>query len=395
MTPSHPALSFESLVIHGGQAPEAVTGAIMPPIFATSTYVQEAPGVHRGFEYARTQNPTRQALERCLAELEGGSQAFAFGSGLAAAASILELLDAGSHLLAGEDLYGGTGRLFEQVRARSAGLRTSFLDLHDFSALEAALRPESRMLWVESPSNPTLRVYDLKALAGFARAHGLLMVVDNTFATPCLQRPLELGADLVLHSTTKYLNGHSDMVGGAVVVGREARHAELAERVGFLQNSVGSVPGPFDCFLALRGLKTLAIRMERHGSNAAALAERLQGHPAIAQVHYPGLPSHPDHRLAAAQMKGFGGMISLSLRGGDAAAGRFLSGLRLFALAESLGGVESLASQPVRMTHGAVPKERRERLGITEGLVRLSVGIEGLADLEADLRQAMDRLGPG
>lgn len=395
MTHSHPGLSFESLVIHGGQAPEAVTGAIMPPIFATSTYVQEAPGVHRGFEYARTQNPTRQALERCLAELEGGSRAFAFGSGLAAAASILELLDAGSHLLAGEDLYGGTGRLFEQVRARSAGLRTTFLDLHDLPALEAALRPESRMLWVESPSNPTLRVYDLRALAGFARAHGLLMVVDNTFATPCLQRPLEMGADLVLHSTTKYLNGHSDMVGGAVVVGREARHAELAERVGFLQNAVGSVPGPFDCFLALRGLKTLAIRMERHGSNAAAIAERLQGHPAIARVHYPGLPDHPDHRLAAAQMKGFGGMISLLLKGGDAAAGRFLSGLRLFALAESLGGVESLASQPVRMTHGAVPKERRERLGITEGLVRLSVGIEGLPDLEADLRQALDRLGPG
>lgn len=395
MTHSHPGLSFESLVVHGGQAPEAVTGAIMPPIFATSTYVQEAPGVHRGFEYARTQNPTRQALERCLAELEGGSRAFAFGSGLAAAASILELLEAGSHLLAGEDLYGGTGRLFEQVRARSAGLRTTFLDLHDLPALEAALRPESRMLWVESPSNPTLRVYDLGALAGFARAHDLLMVVDNTFATPCLQRPLEMGADLVLHSTTKYLNGHSDMVGGAVVVGREARHAELAERVGFLQNAVGSVPGPFDCFLALRGLKTLAIRMERHGSNAAAIAERLQGHPAIARVHYPGLPDHPDHRLAAAQMKGFGGMISLSLKGGDAAAGRFLSSLRLFALAESLGGVESLASQPVRMTHGAVPKERRERLGITEGLVRLSVGIEGLPDLEADLRQALDRLGPG
>ena len=395
MTPSHPGLSFESLVIHGGQAPEAVTGAIMPPIFATSTYVQEAPGVHRGFEYARTQNPTRQALERCLAELEGGSRAFAFGSGLAAAASILELLEAGSHLLAGEDLYGGTGRLFEQVRARSAGLRTTFLDLHNLPALEAALRPESRMLWVESPSNPTLRVYDLRALAGFARAHGLLMVVDNTFATPCLQRPLEMGADLVLHSTTKYLNGHSDMVGGAVVVGREAQHGELAERVGFLQNAVGSVPGPFDCFLALRGLKTLAIRMERHGSNAAAIAERLQGHPAVARVHYPGLPDHPDHRLAATQMKGFGGMISLSLKGGDAAAGRFLSGLRLFALAESLGGVESLASQPVRMTHGAVPKERRERLGITEGLVRLSVGIEGLPDLEADLRQALDRLGPG
>jgi len=392
MNATTPHLSFESLVIHGGQAPEPATGAIMTPIFATSTYIQEAPGVHKGYEYARTQNPTRTAFENALVELEGGAQAFAFSSGLAAAATVLELLEGGSHLIAGEDLYGGTGRLFEQVRARSANLQTTFLDLHDLNALEQALRPETRMLWVESPTNPTLRVYDLPALAEFSRAHGLILVVDNTFATPWSQQPLGLGADLVLHSTTKYLNGHSDMVGGAVIVGQDTPHADLASRLAFLQNAVGSIPGPFDCFLALRGLKTLAIRMERHCSNALALAEWLPSHEGIERVIYPGLPSHPDHALAARQMKAFGGMISLTLKGGDPAARLFLSSLKLFALAESLGGVESLASQPIRMTHGSVPKERRDRLGITEGLVRLSVGIEGVEDLKADLLQALRQL---
>lgn len=392
MNATTPQLSFESLVIHGGQAPEPATGAIMPPIFATSTYVQEAPGVHKGYEYARSQNPTRTAFENALVELEGGAQAFAFSSGLAAAATVLELLEGGSHLIAGEDLYGGTGRLFEQVRARSANLQTTFLDLHDLNALEQALRPETRMLWVESPTNPTLRVYDLPALAEFSRAHGLILVVDNTFATPWSQQPLGLGADLVLHSTTKYLNGHSDMVGGAVIVGRETPHPDLASRLAFLQNAVGSIPGPFDCFLALRGLKTLAIRMERHCGNAMTLAEWLPSQEGIERVIYPGLPSHPDHALAARQMKAFGGMISLTLKGGDPAARQFLSSLKLFALAESLGGVESLASQPIRMTHGSVPKERRDRLGITEGLVRLSVGIEGVEDLKADLLQALQKL---
>ena len=392
MSATSPHLSFESLVIHGGQAPEPTTGAIMPPIFATSTYVQEAPGVHKGYEYARSQNPTRTALENALVELEGGAQAFAFSSGLAAAGTVLELLDSGSHLIAGEDLYGGTGRLFEQVRARSANLQTTFLDLHDLEGMKHALRPNTRMLWVESPTNPTLRVYDLPALVEFSRTHGLILVVDNTFATPWSQQPLALGADLVLHSTTKYLNGHSDMVGGAVIVGRDTPRADLASRLAFLQNAVGSIPGPFDCFLALRGLKTLAIRMERHCRNAMTLAEWLQSQEGIERVIYPGLPSHPDHALAGRQMKAFGGMISLTLKGGDAAARRFLSSLKLFALAESLGGVESLASQPIRMTHGSVPKERRDRLGITEGLVRLSVGIEGVEDLKADLLQALRQL---
>ena len=392
MNATTPHLSFESLVIHGGQAPEPATGAIMPPIFATSTYVQEAPGVHKGYEYARSQNPTRTAFENALVELEGGAQAFAFSSGLAAAATVLELLEGGSHLIAGEDLYGGTGRLFEQVRARSANLQTTFLDLHDLNALKQALRTDTRMLWVESPTNPTLRVYDLSALVEFSRTHGLILVVDNTFATPWSQQPLGLGADLVLHSTTKYLNGHSDMVGGAVIVGRDTPHADLASRLAFLQNAVGSIPGPFDCFLALRGLKTLAIRMERHCSNALAIAEWLPSHEGIERVIYPGIPSHPDHALAARQMKAFGGMISLILKGGDSAARQFLSSLKLFALAESLGGVESLASQPIRMTHGSVPKERRDRLGITEGLVRLSVGIEGVEDLKADLLQALQKL---
>ena len=377
---------FATRAIHAGQAPDPSTGAIMPPIYATSTYVQESPGVHKGYEYSRSQNPTRMAYERCIADLESGTAGFAFASGMAATATILELFDAGAHAVAMNDLYGGTYRLFENVRKRSSGLSVSFADLSDPGALEAAVRPETRLIWIESPTNPLLTLVDLEAVAAFARARGIVTVADNTFASPWVQRPLELGFDLVMHSATKYLNGHSDMVGGVAVVGQ---NTELAERLAYLQNAVGGVQGPFDSFLALRGLKTLALRMERHCSNAQAVADYLEGHPKVERVYYPGLASHPQHALARRQMGAFGGMVTAVLSGGLAAARRFLERVELFALAESLGGVESLIEHPGIMTHASIPPEIRAELGISDGLVRLSVGVEDAADLIGDLEQAL------
>jgi len=381
---SRPGLG--TLAIHGGQTPDPSTGAVMPPIYATSTYAQSSPGVHQGFEYSRTHNPTRFAYERCVAALEGGSRGFAFASGMAATSTVLELLDSGSHVVAMDDLYGGSFRLFERVRRRSAGLDFSFVDLTDPAAFEAAIRADTRMVWVETPTNPMLKIVDLQAIGAIARKHGITMVVDNTFASPILQRPLEHGADIVVHSATKYLNGHSDMVGGIAVVGD---NAELAEQMAFLQNSIGAVQGPFDSFLALRGLKTLHLRMKAHGENALALAQWLQHHPAIESVIYPGLESHPQHALAKRQMDGFGGIISITLKGGFEAAKRLCERTHLFTLAESLGGVESLINHPAIMTHASVPAENRARLGITDNLVRLSVGVENVPDLKADLDAAL------
>lgn len=377
-----------TLAIHGGQSPDPSTGAVMPPIYATSTYAQSSPGVHQGFEYSRTHNPTRFAYERCVASLEGGSRGFAFASGLAALATLLELLDSGDHVVAMDDLYGGSYRLFERVRRRSAGLSFSFVDLTDPAAFEAAITPKTKLVWIETPTNPLLKIVDIAAIAAIAKKHGVWVAVDNTFASPILQRPLALGADIVMHSATKYLNGHSDMVGGMLVVGD---NAELAEQLAFLQNSVGAVQGPFDSFLALRGLKTLHLRMRAHCDNALALAQWLQTQEAVAEVIYPGLPTHPHHALAARQMAGFGGMLSIRLKGGFAAAKRFCERLQLFTLAESLGGVESLVNHPAVMTHASVPPERRARLGIGDELVRLSVGVEDVDDLQADLAQALAR----
>jgi cystathionine gamma-lyase len=371
--------------IHAGQRPDPATGAIMTPIYATSTYVQESPGRHKGFEYSRTQNPTRMAYERCVADLEGGVAGFAFASGLAAAATVLDLLDSGSHVIAMDDLYGGSYRLFERVRRRSAGLDFSFIDLNDPAALRAALKPNTRMIWAETPTNPMLKLVDLAKVARFAKKHGLVLVVDNTFCSPILQRPLEHGADLVLHSATKYLNGHSDMVGGVVVAGS----TELAEKMAFLQNSVGAVAGPFDAFLAMRGLKTLHLRMKAHCENAAELARWLDQHPAVERVIYPGLKSHPQQALARRQMDGFGGIISAEIKGGLKKARRALERCELFALAESLGGVESLIEHPAIMTHASVPAANRKRLGISDGLIRLSVGVENLADLRDELEYAL------
>ena len=372
--------------IHAGQSPDPSTGAIMVPIYATSTYVQESPGVHKGYEYSRSQNPTRMAYERCVADLEGGRQGYAFASGLAAASTVLDLLDSGSHVIAMDDLYGGTYRLFERVRRRSAGLDFTFLDLNDAEALKAALRPNTRMIWAETPTNPMLKLVDLAKVGAFARKHGLILVVDNTFCSPMLQRPLEFGADLVLHSATKYLNGHSDMVGGIVVAGE---NAELAEQMAFLQNSVGAVAGPFDSFLAMRGLKTLHLRMQAHCESAMAIAQWLAKHPAVERVIYPGLKSHPQHALAKRQMDGFGGIISVEIKGGLRKARRMLERCNLFALAESLGGVESLIEHPAIMTHASVPPANRKRLGISDGLIRLSVGVEDLSDLVAELDAAL------
>jgi len=378
-------LGLGTRAIHAGQTPDPSTGAIMTPIYATSTYVQSSPGKHQGYEYSRTQNPTRMAYERCVAALEGGAAGFAFGSGLGAASTVLDLLDSGSHVIAMDDLYGGTYRLFERVRRRSAGLDFTFLDLNDLSAVKAAIRPETRMIWAETPTNPMLKLVDLAKLGAFARKHGLILVVDNTFCSPMLQRPLETGAHLVLHSATKYLNGHSDMVGGIVVAG----DAEMAERMGFLQNSVGAVAGPFDSFLAMRGLKTLHLRMRAHCESAMELAKWLEKHPAVDRVIYPGLKSHPQHGLAKRQMDGFGGIISMEVKGGLKKARQMLERCELFALAESLGGVESLIEHPAIMTHASIPAANRKRLGISDSLVRLSVGVEDLADLKAELAAAL------
>ncbi|MFV7455630.1 cystathionine gamma-synthase [Stenotrophomonas maltophilia] len=380
------ALALATLAIHGGQSPDPSTGAVMPPIYATSTYAQSRPGEHQGFEYSRTHNPTRFAYERCVASLEGGTRGFAFASGMAASSTVIELLDAGSHVVAMDDIYGGSFRLFERVRRRTAGLDFSFVDLTDLAAFEASITPKTKMVWIETPTNPMLKIVDIAAVAAIAKRHGLIVVVDNTFASPMLQRPLELGADLVLHSATKYLNGHSDMVGGMVVVGD---NAELAEQMAFLQNSVGGVQGPFDSFLALRGLKTLPLRMKAHCANALALAQWLEKHPAVEKVIYPGLASHPQHELAGKQMAGYGGIVSIVLKGGFEAAKRFCEKTELFTLAESLGGVESLVNHPAVMTHASIPVARREQLGISDALVRLSVGVEDLGDLQVDLERAL------
>jgi len=376
---------FGTRAIHAGQHPDPSTGAIMQPIYATSTYVQKSPGVHQGYEYSRTQNPTRQALERCVADLESGRFGFAFSSGMAATGTILELIDTGSHVIAMDDIYGGTTRLFERVRRRSAGLDFTFVDLTDPSALQRAVRDNTRMIWIESPSNPMLKVVDFRAATEFARERGILVVADNTFATPCLQRPLEFGCDIVMHSVTKFLNGHSDMVGGIAVTGDK----ELAERLAFLQNSIGSVQGPFDSFLALRGLKTLDVRMERHCNNAEAIALWLENDARVESVVYPGLASHPQHALAKSQMSRFGGIVTFFIKGGLDEARAFLERCEVFALAESLGGVESLVDHPAIMTHASVPPEKRKALGISDKLIRLSVGIEEADDLIADLDQAL------
>jgi cystathionine gamma-lyase len=379
------SLGLGTRAIHAGQQPDPSTGAIMTPIYATSTYVQSSPGKHQGYEYSRTQNPTRMAYERCVADLEGGVAGFAFGSGLAGASTVLDLLDSGSHVIAMDDLYGGTYRLFERVRRRSAGLDFTFIDLNDPAALKAALKPNTRMIWAETPTNPMLKLVDLAKLSAFAKKHGLILVVDNTFCSPMLQRPIEYGADLVLHSATKYLNGHSDMVGGIVV----AANDDMAERMGFLQNSVGAVSGPFDSFLAMRGLKTLHLRMKAHCESALDIARWLEKHAAIERVIYPGLKSHPQHALARRQMDGFGGIISAEVKGGIRAARKMLERCEIFALAESLGGVESLIEHPGIMTHASIPPATRKRLGISDGLIRLSVGVEDVEDLRSELANAL------
>ena len=376
---------IQTQVIHAGQHPDPSTGAIMTPIFATSTYAQESPGKHKGYEYSRTQNPTRTALENCIAALESGTHGFAFASGMAAISTLLELLDSGDHVVASDDLYGGTFRLFEHVRKRSAGLQFSFVDCTNPDNVKNAIQKNTKMLWIETPSNPMLKLIDLQAMGEIAKKNKLLSVADNTFATPMIQKPMHHGFDIVVHSLTKYLNGHSDMIGGAVVVNDKT----LAEKMGYLQNSVGGVLSPFDSFLALRGLKTLAIRMDRHNDNALQLAEWLTQQSIVNKVIYPGLSTHPQHTLAKKQMCGFGGMISVELKTDLEKTKSILSRFKIFTLAESLGGVESLIEHPGIMTHAAIPAETRRRLGITDGLIRLSVGIEALEDLKTDLQQAL------
>ncbi|HKY87009.1 MAG TPA: cystathionine gamma-synthase [Pseudorhodoplanes sp.] len=376
---------FATRCVHAGQAPDPTTGAVMMPIYATSTFVQQSPGVHKGYEYARSQNPTRMAFERCIADLEGGAQGYAFASGLAAIATILESVGQGAHIVATDDLYGGTRRLLERVRKQSAGIEASYVDLTDARALEGAIRPNTKLIWIETPTNPLLKLIDLRAVADFARKRKILTVADNTFASPYIQRPIECGFDIVMHSTTKYLNGHSDMVGGAAVVGD---NKELREKIAFLHNAVGAIQGPFDSFLALRGLKTLALRMERHCASALTIAQWLEKHPKVSRVFYPGLESHPQHALAKSQMRAFGGMISVELKTDLAGARSFLEHCEVFALAESLGGVESLIEHPGIMTHGSVPADIRAALGIGDSLIRLSVGIEDTDDLIADLDKA-------
>jgi cystathionine gamma-lyase len=378
---------FATRVIHGGQSPDPLTGAVMPPIYATSTYVQSSPGVNKGYDYSRTRNPTRDALQAAVANLEGGAAGFSFASGMATTATVLELVDSGSHIVAMHDLYGGSYRLFENVRKRSAGLDVSLVDLTNPAALEAAIRPNTRLVWVETPTNPLLKLVDLSAVAAIARKHGLISVCDNTFATPFVQRPLEHGFDIVVHSATKYLNGHSDCVGGVAVVGNST---SLQERLAYLQNAVGAISGPFDSFLVLRGIKTLALRMERHCANALTIAQFLEKHPKVERVYYPGLESHPQHALAKRQMTGgYGGIVTAVLRGTIDDSRRVLERCHLFSLAESLGGVESLIEHPGLMTHASIPAPVRASLGISDTLIRLSVGIEDVGDLTAELRQAL------
>ena len=379
-------LGFTTRTIHAGQSPDPSTGAIMPPIYATSTYVQESPGVHKGYEYSRSQNPTRMAYERCIADLESGTRGFAFASGLASLATLLDHFQPGDHIIAMDDLYGGSYRLFENVRRRSQGLDFSLVDLSDIELLKSAITQKTRMIWVETPTNPLLKLSDLEQIADIAKANGLLCCCDNTFASPYVQRPLEFGFDLVMHSATKYLNGHSDMVGGVLVVGD---NTELEESLAFLHNSVGGIQGPFDSFLALRGLKTLGLRMQRHCESAIQVAEHLEAHGKVEKVYYPGLKSHPQHALAQKQMDGPGGMITAVLKGGLPQAKAFLEKVEIFSLAESLGGVESLIEHPAIMTHASIPADKRAALGIDDGLVRLSVGIEDVDDVIADIEQAL------
>jgi cystathionine gamma-lyase len=386
MTDGKNRLAFATRTIHAGQHPDPTTGAVMVPIYATSTYAQQSPGVHKGYEYSRSQNPTRQAFERCIADLESGEEGYAFASGLAAISTILELLDAGAHVIASDDLYGGSFRLFDKVRKRSAGLQFDFVDMSDLSNVEKAVKSNTKMIWVETPTNPLLRLADLAGIAKLAKARDILTVSDNTFASPYVQRPLEQGIDIVMHSTTKYLNGHSDIVGGCAVVGQ---NPDLAARLKFLHNAVGAIQGPFDSFLALRGLKTLALRMERHCANALKIARWLEARSDVTRVFYPGLESHPQHALAESQMAAFGGIVTVVLKRDLEGTKRFLERCRLFTLAESLGGVESLIEHPAIMTHASIPEDKRAILGISDALVRLSCGVEDADDLIADLRQAL------
>jgi cystathionine gamma-lyase len=377
-------MRFDTLAIHAGQRPDPTTGAIMTPVYLTSTYVQAGPGEHKGYDYSRTRNPTRDALESCLAALEGARYGAAFSSGCAAADALMHLFDKGDHIVCSDDVYGGTFRLFDKVFQRQ-GLSFSFVDLANPANLEATLRPQTKAVWVETPTNPMMKLVDLARLSELCRRRSLISICDNTFMTPYFQKPLELGIDVVVHSTTKYLNGHSDCVGGFVATASQ----ELSQRIHFLQNAVGAVPSPLDSFLVLRGVKTLHVRMERHAANARAVAESLVRHPKVQKVTYPGLESHPQHELARRQMSGFGGMMTFEIRGGLEAARRFLKAVQIFACAESLGGVESLIEHPAIMTHASVPKETRERLGISDGLIRLSVGIEDVGDLIGDLQNAL------
>jgi len=381
---AHTELHLDTLAIHAGQAPDPTTGAVMPPIVLSSTFAQEGPGIHKGFEYARTGNPTRQTLEACLAQLEGAKHGLTFASGCAAMTTLLHTLRAGDHVVACDDVYGGTFRILDKVM-KPLGIETSWVDLTDMSRLESSITERTKLVWLETPTNPMLKLLDLRAASAITKQRGVKLVVDNTFATPMLQRPLALGADVVVHSTTKYLNGHSDVVGGAVLTSDD----ELAAQLRFLQNAIGAVPSPFDCFLVLRGVKTLPVRMERHVRSAQRLAEWLAVHPNVEHVYYPGLPSHPQHALASAQMAGPGGMISFVIKGGLPRARALLEKVRIFVCAESLGGVESLIEHPALMTHGSIPKQTREAIGIVDGLIRISVGLEAEADLQQDLAQAL------
>jgi cystathionine gamma-lyase len=376
---------FETRAVHAGCDPDPGTGAIMTPIFQTSTYVQESPGKHKGYDYSRTRNPTRVALEKNIASLEEGCYGIAFSSGMAAVTSIVQLLDSGDHVICCDDVYGGTFRLFEQVLKRYR-LECDFIDMSAPHSLERHIQGNTRLVWIESPSNPLLKCIDIETISKITRKYHILMAVDNTFATPFFQKPLNLGADIVMHSTTKYLNGHSDVIGGAVVTNDQAIH----EKLRFLQNAVGAVPGPFDCFLVLRGIKTLAVRMERHQENATRIARFLEEHPRVRKTIYPGLETHPDHEIAEKQMSGYGGIITFFIKGGSEAAKNFLERVKLFSLAESLGGVESLIEHPASMTHASVPKDIREKTGITDDLIRISVGIENVEDLIEDLRNALE-----